>query len=485
MVSKEVLLTAFITCIITAICISAIWIGIYYGVVKDDDDETPTSETVKATECLDKCEFHLVESIPENLTYPTGTKFMSTTDAWLKLIKLATSNIDITSYYWSLKPEDSGGYYDETANNGLQVFNSLIAAVKDRNLKLRITQNNIKNDETAYLSEQGLASVRSLDFPKLTGSGILHTKAWTVDGKHLYVGSANLDWRSLTQVKELGVAIYNCPCLAEDMQKMMDTYWAFGDPNVQLPFQPPLSAATAFNKENPMSVSLNDDKSAVFFSSAPPQMLANGREGDIDAILHVIRTAEKFIHISVMDYIPAILYAKEKNRYWGVIDEALREAAYRYVDVRLLISRWQNTKRILYPFLNSIADIEGGLPCLYTYNATVNKTTCSRRGHVKVKLFEVPKYGNQSQIPYARVNHNKYMVTEKAAYIGTSNWSGDYFVSTGGFGIVIQAGYGTNSSNIVNQVNEDIFLRDWNSVYSKSIYEYDINGELFPQIPKS
>lgn len=30
--------------------------------------------------------------------------------------------------------------------------------------------------------------------------GILHTKAWTVDGKHLYVGSANFDWRSLTQV---------------------------------------------------------------------------------------------------------------------------------------------------------------------------------------------------------------------------------------------------------------------------------------------
>lgn len=26
--------------------------------------------------------------------------------------------------------------------------------------------------------------------------------------------------------------------------------------------------------------------------------------------------------------------------------------------------------------------------------------------------------GNQSDIPYTRVNHNKYMVTDKVAYIG-------------------------------------------------------------------
>lgn len=33
-----------------------------------------------------------------------------------------------------------------------------------------------------------------------------------------------------------------------------------------------------------------------------------GRSQDIDAILHVIQTAEKFIHISVMDYLPLFLY---------------------------------------------------------------------------------------------------------------------------------------------------------------------------------
>lgn len=29
---------------------------------------------------------------------------------------------------------------------------------------------------------------------------MLHTKLWVIDKKHAYLGSANMDWRSLTQV---------------------------------------------------------------------------------------------------------------------------------------------------------------------------------------------------------------------------------------------------------------------------------------------
>jgi len=44
------------------------------------------------------------------------------------------------------------------------------------------------------------AEVRSVNFTELFQAGILHTKMWVVDGKHAYVGSANMDYRSLTQV---------------------------------------------------------------------------------------------------------------------------------------------------------------------------------------------------------------------------------------------------------------------------------------------
>ena len=43
--------------------------------------------------------------------------------------------------------------------------------------------------------------MRNLDFSRwFNGSGVLHTKLWIIDRKHFYVGSANMDWRSLTQV---------------------------------------------------------------------------------------------------------------------------------------------------------------------------------------------------------------------------------------------------------------------------------------------
>lgn len=47
---------------------------------------------------------------------------------------------------------------------------------------------------------KGGAKVKFLDFDALLGSGILHSKFWIVDRKHLYLGSANLDWRAVNQV---------------------------------------------------------------------------------------------------------------------------------------------------------------------------------------------------------------------------------------------------------------------------------------------
>lgn len=41
--------------------------------------------------------------------------------------------------------------------------------------------------------------MKKIDFGRLTG-GVLHSKFWIVDMKHIYIGSANMDWRSLSQV---------------------------------------------------------------------------------------------------------------------------------------------------------------------------------------------------------------------------------------------------------------------------------------------
>ena len=44
------------------------------------------------------------------------------------------------------------------------------------------------------------ADVRVVDMKRLLGSGILHTKFIIADNRSFYLGSANMDWRSLTQV---------------------------------------------------------------------------------------------------------------------------------------------------------------------------------------------------------------------------------------------------------------------------------------------
>ena len=54
--------------------------------------------------------------------------------------------------------------------------------------------------DSEQLAKMGAAVVRNLNFSVFAQYGILHTKLWVVDQSHFYVGSANLDWRSLTQV---------------------------------------------------------------------------------------------------------------------------------------------------------------------------------------------------------------------------------------------------------------------------------------------
>ena len=71
-------------------------------------------------------------------------------------------------------------------------------------------------------------------------------------------------------------------------------------------------------------------------------------------------------------------------------------------------------------------------------------------------------------IPFTRVNHNKYMVTDTTAYVGTSNWSGDYFVDTAGIGYVVSQEMGSQSTS-KHSIQEQlrlVFERDWNSKFS-------------------
>ncbi|NXJ87087.1 PLD3 Phospholipase, partial [Trogon melanurus] len=441
----------------------------------------------------------LVESIPEGMGAGAAPS-PSTFSAWMTLLGSATRSLDIASFYWTLTNEDTRTH-EPSAAQGEQILEELLR-LPQRGVAVRVAVSRPAakspvNDLVAL--ERSGAAVRAVDMPRLTG-GVLHTKFWLVDGTHLYVGSANMDWRSLTQVKELGAAVYNCSCLAKDLGKIFEAYWALGVPGASIPSPWPANYSTAFNMETPLELKLNDTDAAVYFSSSPPALCAAGRTQDLDALLNVIDAAEDFVDIAVMSYLPTTEFSHPQRsarsyanrglaapaapdplslpRFWPAIDNRLRKAVFeRHVKVRLLAGCWRHSKAAMFPFLKSLAAVADNHT---RYSVDVVGIALRRAGTRRFgaltasslppqRLFMVPTSAEQARIPYARVNHNKYMVTEKAAYIGTSNWSGDYFVRTAGSALVVNQTGSRASAGTVRQQLQEVFERDWSSQYSTDI----------------
>jgi hypothetical protein len=76
------------------------------------------------------CNITLIESIPENLTYPDGApSHPSIYSGWLQLLDAAQSTIYIASSYWSLRSEDIP-VKDPSSWQGDEIFNKLEEAGK-------------------------------------------------------------------------------------------------------------------------------------------------------------------------------------------------------------------------------------------------------------------------------------------------------------------------------------------------------------------
>jgi phospholipase D3/4 len=218
--------------------------------------------------CNTSCSLGLVESIPEDLPYPDGSpSHISTYQAWSILLSSATSTIDISAYYWSLIGR--GNTSDPTDVEGKLIFEGLVSAAA-RGVKIRVVQNTptpqMPDIDSQLLAMMGAAEVRNLSITALTGYGILHTKMFVVDTRHFYVGSANLDWRSLTQVKELGVMGTDCQCLAQDAEKLFEIYWYLATPTSHIPCPWPPQYNAMFNLPHPAFISLNNTPASVFWS---------------------------------------------------------------------------------------------------------------------------------------------------------------------------------------------------------------------------
>ncbi|XP_047719635.1 5'-3' exonuclease PLD4 isoform X1 [Prionailurus viverrinus] len=436
----------------------------------------------------DSCRLVLVESIPQDLPSAAGSlSAQPLAQAWSQLLDAAQESIHVASFYWSLTGPDIG-VNDSSSRPGEALLSKLQQRLA-RNVSLAVATSSPslarKSTDLRVLAAQVEAlmasaedrcegphvdptyraesqprhsapnsrpgaQVRYVPLRKLTG-GVLHSKFWVVDARHVYLGSANMDWRSLTQVKELGVIIYNCSRLARDLEKTFQTYWVLGAPKAVLPRAWPRNLSSHINRFQPLRDRFEGVPTTAYFSASPPPLCPHGRTGDLEALLAVMGGAQEFIYASVMEYFPTTRFSRPA-RYWPVLDTALRTAAFnRGVRVRLLVSCWLHTDPRMFPGLRSLqalSDPEAGVS-------------------VDVKVFIVP-VRNHSNIPFSRVNHSKFMVTEKAAYIGTSNWSEDYFSSTSGVGLVVsqRASRARPGVPTVQEQLRHLFERDWDSPYA-------------------
>ncbi|XP_041827494.1 5'-3' exonuclease PLD4 [Melanotaenia boesemani] len=419
------------------------------------DHETLPGDVGERNVFTDQCSMALVESIPQHLEYKSNATFGIPLDqVWKDLISMATEQVEVASFYWTLTGEDIN-INSSSDISGRDILKGL-EELPSRNVTVRVVTSvpTVRTNSTDLniLKQKGV-QVRRVNFGHLT-KGVLHSKFWIVDRKHVFIGSANMDWRALTQVKELGVVVYNCSSLAKDLHKIFLSYWEMGHPNSSLPQPWPAKFDTTINKHHPLLVKADNTSSSLYLAGSPPSFCPPSRTQDLEAILSSISEAEHFVDVAVMEYSPTTCFDKPQ-RYWPFIDDAIRTAAFeKMVKIRMLISCGRDSDPAMLPFLLSLASI----------------ASPHHNIDIQIKLYIIP-VGNQSNIPFSRVNHNKYMVTDKVAYIGTSNWSGDYFLTTAGVSLVVSQhtshpAWGTKTLH--SQLKE-VFDRDWTSEFAVNL----------------
>lgn len=415
----------------------------------------------------ESCSYEIVESMPENMnfTQSIGSVPTPTHEALIRAIQQSRKSLRIASFYWTLTADNEFSGHPSTLP-GKQIMDSLALAVKRGvNLEVILDYSNRKqmSNQADIETLKSLGSLKFLNMSQLVGAGVLHSKFLISDNKTFYVGSSNFDWRSYTQIKEIGIQFDDCENLAQDLDKIFQLYSYMADVDV-VPDQLPPQFNTTINIGHKLKLKLDSQDADIFLTSSPPKFNGQkhwtGRTDDIDGLLSVIDSARHQIDISVMNYAARTEFIWPK-KFWPRIDNALRRAAVeRRVSVRLLFSDWSHTKDEEIMWYKSLNAIQSGT---------------LRGGRIHVKMFKVPVFDEfEKSIPYARVKHDKYMVTENSLYIGTSNWSPDYFINTCGVGVVITPQETEGSSKKIPKLMmvrnmQNLFERDFSSEFAHEL----------------
>ncbi len=370
---------------------------------------------------LQKPVVELVES------WPTGTTLdhadlRDASAVWLEAIDGATASIELAHFYASERP------------GGASKLEPILAALERagaRGVKVRgLFDAQFHKTYPEPIGRLGCSKgieTRLLDLKPETG-GVLHAKYFLVDGRATYLGSQNLDWRSLEHIQELGVWIDSAP-VTSAFREVFESDWiaAGGGARPARASQ----AADAF----PLRIGEGAGAFALTPVYSPAALAPDPRLWDLPRLVAQIDAARQTVRLQVMTY----RMTGRGGEYFEELESALRRAAARGVKVQLLCADWCQRK--------------GTIDGLQALEPLAN---------VEVKLVTIPQAA-EGFVPFARVVHAKYLVTDGlAAWVGTSNWEKDYFHSSRNVGLIIEGGS-------VPQRLDTFFLEGWNGPYAKPV----------------
>jgi phosphatidylserine/phosphatidylglycerophosphate/cardiolipin synthase-like enzyme len=337
----------------------------------------------------------LVESEPSETTLDRPD-IPNAPDVWLEMFNNAKYTIDIAEFYASeAEPQ-------WLASSKLAPIIDALAKAHRRDVKVRFLLDEKLVPQYAitiqHLEKAGV-EVRRINGAAIFGAdGVHHAKYFIVDAYHSFIGSQNFDWRSLDQIQEMGVRLSSMD-IARLLMEIFETDWALagGAPS-----------STRIQKGTPMGNFPGIEADRVLLVASPKGWLPDEESWDLPRIIGMLDGAKQSIDVQVLKY----KTVDRAGKQFMELDNALRRAATRGVKIRMLVSEWAMKDKAVH----ELATVAG------------------------IRVLKVPE-SSQGPIPFARVAHAKYMVVDgHAAWIGSSNWEGDYFTRSRNVGLILTDG---------------------------------------------
>ncbi|MBK9303413.1 MAG: phospholipase [bacterium] len=361
----------------------------------------------------------LVESVPVE-TVLDQPDLPEARDVWPAMIAAARRTLDIEVFYVSADP---------ARDDALDAVLAAVGAAAARGVRVRLlADRGFHKTYPEWIDAVGAlpgAEARLIDARRLWG-GVQHAKFFVVDGRDCFVGSQNWDYRALEHIHELG-ARFASEAVAAAVGAVFAHDWALAGGET-----PPTDAAAA----GPWTLAAAGGAAAtVRFAASPPQALPPGVPHDEPLLVDLIDRAAGELRLHLLSY----GVTERDGTYYATLDAALRRAAARGVQVKIILSNWAKRAAAL-PHIKSLAVLD----------------------NVEVRFTNIPEWSG-GFVPFARVEHPKYLVKDgDEAWLGTANWGRDYFHESRNLSFFFAAG----------PVAGDMarwFDTSWNSPYAEVV----------------